>query len=152
MDRNTLIRSFSAQMDSMARIGTMKHSRDQLPKDIPPHAQLCALFAVAHHGSEMVKDIAQQFGMTSSAGTQLVNGLVKAGLLERTGNTGDRRKIRIILTAKGKKILVQAQEHRVKRITESFTPLSTTEIKQLLSIQGKIVEHWKILCQKKSNK
>lgn len=152
MERADLIEKFLMQTDAMARIGITKHRRGHLPHDIPTHAQLCVLITLARHGSETVKDISTQLTMTSSAATQLVNGLVKAGLLMRKSDQEDRRKTCIDLTVKGKKILKKAQDHRLHRIVESFAPLSTKEIQQLLSIQAKIVAHWKHLCYTKQAK
>src|SRR4051812_24348826 len=108
MERQKLIQKFFTSMDSMVRIGAMpRHGPG--PKHMPPHAQLGVLFVIAHRGTQTVKELAQQFGMTSSAATQLANGLVKGKLLARAIDTKDRRKSHLTLTAKGKKVLAEAR-------------------------------------------
>lgn len=151
MDRNELIQRFFTSMDSMTRIGAMSPRGGPMPKNMPSHAQLSVLFVVAHRGTQTTKDLAQHFGMTSSAVTQLVNGLVKDKLLERKEDKNDRRKMHIALTKKGNGVLERARAYRMQKMKESFTPLSDKEIEQLLKIQIKIVEHWKTLCQNPKN-
>ena len=139
-------------MDSMARMGVMGNKHTQSHKDMPPHAQMGVLFMVAINGPMSIKEISKRFGMTSSAATQLVNGLVKGGLLTREEDKDDRRKICVILTAKGKKIIEKAKEYRMKRMIEMFEPLSDTELGQLQKILTKIIEHWQTTCNKLQNK
>ena len=134
-------------MDAMARIGVMHHKHEHQPKDLPPHGQMGVLFVVSHQGPISIKDISQRFGMTSSAATQLVTSLVKAGLLARKEDDSDRRKVGIILTAQGKKILEKAKEHRMNKMSKMFATLSDTELEQLGKIQAKIVEHWEKTCK-----
>ena len=147
MDRNELIQRFFTSMDSMTRIGAMSPRGGPMPKNMPSHAQLGVLFVIAHRGTQTTKELARHFGMTSSAATQLVNGLVKNGILERKEDEKDRRKTHIALTKKGEGVLEKARTHRMQKMKESFTPLSDKEVAQLLKIQIKIVEHWKKLCQ-----
>ncbi len=152
MNRSQLIQNFFASMDSMARIGIQQGKAHERPKNLPPQAQMGALFMVSHRGPLTIKDLSQAFGMTSSAATQLVNGLVKGGYLGRKEDTVDRRKISLILTAKGKKAISIAKEHRMKKMIQMLEPLTDTELAQLLKIQSKIVEHWEITCKKIPNK
>lgn len=152
MDRNELIQRFFTSMDSMTRIGAMSPRSGSLPKNMPSHAQLGVLFVIAHRGTQTTKELAQHFGMTSSAATQLVNGLVKSRILERKEDAKDRRKMHIALTKKGEGVLEQARAHRMQKMKESFTPLSDEEIAQLLKIQIKIVEHWKTVCKNPKHK
>ena len=152
MSREELINEFSANLDTLRRIGAVRHQRDMATKHLPTHAQMGVLFMVADRGVQTTKELSQQFGMTSSAVTQLVNGLVKDGLLERKIDAHDGRRANIELTQKGQDVLGQSKQLRLKRIQEVFTPLSQEELAQLIKIQGKIVEHWNIVCQKTKNK
>jgi DNA-binding MarR family transcriptional regulator len=148
MNRNELIKQFSTSMGAMARIGAMHHKPDELPKGMPPHGQLGLLFMVSHKGAQTIKELSGCFGMTSSAATQLVNGLVTSGLLTRQEDKSDRRVSRVVLTAKGNKVLAQAKQYRMKKMTEMFAPLNEKELAQLLKLQTKIVEHWESIAKK----
>lgn len=52
-----------------------------------------------------VSDISKSLMVASPTVTQLVNSLEKQGLLERSVDQGDRRVVRIRITAKGEKIM-----------------------------------------------
>jgi DNA-binding MarR family transcriptional regulator len=147
MQRKDLIQSFFKSMDAMARINMMQGKGISKPKHLPPHGQMGILFVVAHAGPQSIKDLSTRFSMTSSAATQLVNNLVKDGLLARTEDPADRRKSCVELTAKGKKIITEAKEHRLKKMMTLFEPLTDEELSQLLKIQNKIVEHWETTCK-----
>lgn len=147
MSRKDLIQQFFKSMDSMARISAINHKHEPVPKDMPPHAQMGVLFIVAHRGPQTIKELSQRFSMTSSAATQLVNGLVKSTLLARTEDREDRRKVVVELTAKGKSIIERAKTYRMEKMVKLFEPLSDAELKQLMKIQAKIVEHFETTCK-----
>src|SRR3989338_7062018 len=71
-----------------------------LNRDMLPPSQWVVLFLISEHEEMTTKEIAQLLGMTSSAVTQLVNGLVKKQYLERQDASHDRRIVRIRLTEK----------------------------------------------------
>src|SRR4051812_8121358 len=131
MKREDLLQSFFKSMDSMARIGVMHQKDEHRPKNLPPHAQMGLLFMISHQGPQSIKELSQRFGMTSSAATQLVNSLVKSGLLERKEDGADRRKIAVALTSNGKKKLEEAKAYRMKKISRMFESLTDSELEQL---------------------
>lgn len=148
VDRRRLILEFSKNMDAMARLATSRHIQDRRPRSMPPHGQMAIMFAVAHHGSQSIKQLAERFGMTSSAATQLVNHLVRAKFIKRKEDSKDRRKITVQLTPKGKQIIGRARKFRLKKISALFEPLSDLELLQLQKIQAKIISHWQKICTK----
>ena len=152
MSREKLLQDFSTNFDALRRVGMMRHSQEAAHKHLPSHAQMGVLFTIAHRGAQTTKELSQLFGLTSSAVTQLVNGLVKDGLLERKGDARDGRKANIQLTKKGKNVLVKSKQLRIKRMQEVLAPLSDKELAQLVKIQTKIVEQWNIVCQKPQSK
>ncbi len=144
MNRKALIQDFFNSTNSMARIGIMQHKHAKNAKNMLPHTQMSVLFAVSHGGPLTIKELSLLFGMTSSASTQLVNKLVKGNYLSRKDDAIDRRKTTLILTQKAKKMMDEAREHRIKKMIEMFQPLTDKELGELLKIQAKIVEHWKL--------
>lgn len=106
---------------------------------IPTRAQIGILFCVLHIGPQSVKELAHRLGMTPSAITQMVNGLVEEGLLIRKEDREDRRKICVTLTPKGKKKLNTMKQARMQSFTQVFKTLSDADLLQLKNIYSKII-------------
>lgn len=126
-------------METISRAMVMRkiaHNRGHMPT----HAQTGVMLAVSHHGPQSVKELATMFRMTSSAVTQLVNGLVADGLLKRIGDETDRRKTSVHITAKGKRQLSMARKHRLQAMRELFTPLTDKELEHMRRLHLKITE------------
>ena len=151
MDKDKIIQEIAQNMGVMGRAMAMKHHQP-FSKGMPTHAQIGVLFALMHGGPQTVKELAAHFGMTSSAATQLVNGLEEEGFLSRTEDQKDRRKTRLELTAKGKKHMADLKEKRYEMMREILETLSNEELLQLKQIQEKINEHVKLLWTKNQDK
>jgi DNA-binding MarR family transcriptional regulator len=149
LSRPQLIQSILENMGSMHRMDAVKGVHRAWPKDMPTRAQMVIMFSLAHRKAQGIKELAQQFGISSSATTQLVNGLVADGLLERTENLKDRRFVHVDLTEKGRKALAAAKAARTKMMAAMFEPLSDTELTQYLALQKKMSEHFHAICLKK---
>jgi len=108
------------------------------PHDMPTRAQLGVLFMLSSRPSQSIKELAEQFGISSSATTQLVSAMVEEGLLSRTEDAIDRRLVRIDLTAKGTKCLETARESRGRMMARLFEPLTDDELAELLRLQKKM--------------
>lgn len=148
--RQELIHALFKDMDCFVRL-IQTHKRQEPDKGMPTHAQLSILFTLQHQGSQSIKEIAEYFNMSSSAATQLVDGLVKEDLLARKEDRHDRRKISVILTTKGKQKLLAAKKLRLKRVARMYEPLSEEELAQMYIIQKKIVEHMNTLWNQKTH-
>jgi DNA-binding MarR family transcriptional regulator len=105
---------------------------------MPTRAQLGVLFMLSSHPSLSIKELAEQFGISSSATTQLVSAMVGEGLLTRAEDAQDRRLVRIDLTQKGKKQLEAARESRTRYLSRMFEPLTDGELGELLRLQEKM--------------
>lgn len=147
MRRTVLLRRFGDTIDALMRVMATTHKHCAAPSHFPPHGQMRVLFLLAHGPSVTVKGIAERFSMTSSAATQMVNALVRSGLLARRVDQNDRRQHALALTAKGKKLIVEATTHRHKRMTDTLAPLTDTELAQLLALHTKLVDHWTSVCK-----
>lgn len=143
--------TIEALLQNMEAIGKAMMSRkvETLQADMPTHAQLGVLLMVNYQGPHSIKSLAEKFRMTSSAATQLVNGLVKNGLLSRVEDEQDRRKIAVGMTQKGKRLLEATKKQREKNMLKIFEPLSDVELVQLEKIQRKITEQLQLLWTKK---
>jgi DNA-binding MarR family transcriptional regulator len=67
--------------------------------------------------------------------TRLIDRMERDGWVERHAGTGDRRRLRIMITPKGEKLvrelLVQAKAHEAE-ILASYTPAETENLKRIL--------------------
>ena len=85
-----------------------------------------------------IKDIAKMLGMTSSAATQLVDGLVQSGYVLRQDNPKDRRAVQLALAAKGVKQFAAMKEERMNEMARLFEALSESELQTYLRLHKKI--------------
>lgn len=91
-----------------------------------------------HNEGINIKRIAQTFGISSSAATQLIDSLVKNGYAERKNDVSDRRMLMINLTRKAKNELRRIQKKAESFILPIFEHLSDNELKDYIRINRKI--------------
>jgi len=141
MKREKVLEDVFDGMGVMRRFFSLKHTPEQLRKGMPTHAQIAVMMLLLQTPQMGVKDIAHALCMTSSAATQTIDSLVLEKLLARKADRTDRRKIALVLTARGKLVLAKAKSAHKGMMTEMFAPLSTEELLQLKNIQEKIIAH-----------
>lgn len=151
MNKNELVKKLFTNIDALGRAASAQKFAPTA-KGMPTHAQVGVLFVIFHSGPQSVKDMAEKFGMTPSGITQLVNGLVKDGLLARTEDTQDRRKICVALTHKGRESMATIKQQRQEKLSKVFEPLTSSELIQLDIILQKIVKQVQTLWTKNQNK
>lgn len=103
------------------------------------HSQWFVLKILEHSGERSVKDIAETLGISSSAATQLVEGLVRRGYVTRREDPKDRRSVRLTLSPKGKKHLAATNDQRVTEMAGIFDALTDRELEEYLRLHGKIL-------------
>jgi DNA-binding MarR family transcriptional regulator len=102
--------------------------------------QLHALIYVKEHEHAQMNEIAKHFKIELSSATSLVNKLCTMELVSRETDPQDRRLVRIQLTEKGKKLLQDAMEVRVKKIESMLSSLSEKDTNELLRIMETLNE------------
>ncbi len=70
-----------------------------------PVTRLMAMLTIKHYGSPIMTLLAESLHHTTSAATGIVDRLEKDGMVVRSHVKGDRRKITVALTDKGKSSL-----------------------------------------------
>lgn len=93
---------------------------------------------LAHQEHATVKEIATRLGISSSAATQLVDGLVKNGHLKKTDNPDDKRSQYLTYSEKTKKQMKALRKGHLKRLTHVFSVLSAAELTQYLRLSAKV--------------
>lgn len=86
-------------------------------------AQVAALHLVDQEGPVRVTALATSLGLSASAGSRLVDGLVQRGLLARQEDPEDRRAKTLELTPLGRRFVDQASVERVRVIMETARSL-----------------------------
>ncbi|MDD5251035.1 MAG: MarR family transcriptional regulator [Patescibacteria group bacterium] len=104
------------------------------------HPQGLALLVLGDHEGLGVKDIAGFFGVTSSAATQLLDGLLKKGYIQRKQNSTDRRALVITLTPKARRFFVAMKKHQLALSEKILSVLNDSELSNYAKYMKKIVE------------
>lgn len=103
------------------------------------HSQWFVLKIIEHYKNRSIKDIAEMLGISSSAATQLVDGLVRRGYVVRQDDPKDRRSVRLELSPKGKKHVTATNEKRITEMAGLFDALTDSELEEYLRLQRKIL-------------
>jgi len=140
MERDKLIEAIFANMQQMHRMGTSKFHMLMGNQDISS-SQMELLLTVKRQQPVNVKDIAAQMRLTPGAVTQLIEGLVTKGLVDRQADTQDRRVTKIQLADGGKKKLKELWEKRTEMMRTIMQTLNTEELSVMLRVQEKIMQH-----------
>jgi DNA-binding MarR family transcriptional regulator len=112
-------------------------------------AQYRALSVIASRGPQRVVDISTELRIDSSAGTRLVDRLVRRGLVERRrSDDGDRREVRLMLTLAGRDMVLavrQARSDTLAPIIAGFPARlrgpSTEAYRRIADALGEVPEH-----------
>jgi DNA-binding MarR family transcriptional regulator len=101
--------------------------------------QFFTMASIYRKESPKMTDLAKELGVTMGNVTALVERLVKQGYLARSGDTEDRRVVRISLTPKGRKIVNKAKELRQKKMRYIVNKINAKDQKALARIITKLI-------------
>jgi DNA-binding MarR family transcriptional regulator len=143
--RKQYIAAIMESMHAVRRALILRHaSKFSLGKhekmSITP-SQWAVLSIVMEKGTTGVKELARSLGITSSATTQLVDGLVARGYLVRKSNVHDRRALSLELSEKKKKEMGALKKHMMGHFAAMFEALDDKELAHYARLNKKIVEH-----------
>jgi MarR family transcriptional regulator, organic hydroperoxide resistance regulator len=107
-------------------------------------SQLMVMRTVYKNDGIGIKELSHMLGISSSAVTQLVDGLVKSGYLTREGSLEDRRALKLRLSEKTKNILDSSKTQSLGKVYTLFDVLSDEELQIYhdlsKKVAGKILE------------
>jgi len=103
--------------------------------------QLWALDLLARHarGSQM-KELAQALGISRPTATGLIDRLIAQGLTRRAADPSDRRVVRVMLTAKGQRVLADIWEQKRRTLVRVFGQISPADRSQYLLTLERVVD------------
>ena len=110
----------------------------KIPRITP--SQWGVLMFVEQNGKSSVKDVAKVLGITSSAATQLINGLVESAYIRREISKNDRRATTLTLSNRTKTQVGKMKKEGLKKFLEFFEVLNDKEFNQYILLNKKIVE------------
>jgi len=102
------------------------------------HSQWFVLTLIGHTKKIRIKDLSEMLGMSSSAVTQFVDGLVQSGYVTRQEDSKDRRSAQLKLSPKGKKHIATMKETRITEMAGLFDALTNSELEEFLRLHKKI--------------
>lgn len=114
------------------------------------YTQWLVLSAVKHNKNISIKDLGGILGITSSAATQIVDGLVKKEILVRKRNPRDRRYIKLDLSEKSKAHFKNIKVNHIKAFMSLFNVLDDNEILKYEELTQKVAEN--ALCEMRDEK
>jgi DNA-binding MarR family transcriptional regulator len=110
-------------------------------------SQIGALFRIRRGGCN-VSDISGELNITAAAASQMLDGLVQQDFIRRSEDPNDRRVRQIVLTEKGRKILLESIHARQRWMHRLVNLLNGQEQSQVASALTLLVEKAKQLEQK----
>lgn len=111
-----------------------------MPRVTP--SQWGVLMMLDGRGLSTVKDVAEALRVTSSAATQLVDGLVASGYVMRKEHPEDRRQVVLTLSRKTKNQVEKMKKQFSNQFLEFFEVLDDKEFGQLIMLHKKIFERF----------
>lgn len=87
-----------------------------------------------------VKALAKKLSISSSATTQLIDGLVKEEYVQRKENPDDRRSILLTLHKKAHTRMKAMKKEAFKQLSKLFDALTDEELDQYLALNRKITQ------------
>ena len=105
--------------------------------------QASILMMLMHEGRKTMGEIAEALGVSKGAATQLLEGLITKGFVERTQDEDDKRIFYVSLSRKGRLHFRHVKNRGGRQITQLFDLLDDTELQQIEAITTKLVERVK---------
>ena len=138
-NRKQKVEEFLTDIQSLRRAMAFRMIKPaKIPRITP--SQWGVLMLIEANVESTVKDVAKALGITSSASTQLVDGLVKSGYLMRKTSTLDRRIVRLTLSKKTKTQVDKMKKQGIQDFLKIFEVLSDKEFDQYFALNKKIVQ------------
>src|ERR1035437_1598596 len=97
---------------------------------------------VKQQGESTVKEVALALGISSSAATQLVDGLVASGYVVRKTDVKDRRAVVLTLSKKTEAQVDKMRKQTLDKFYNFFKVLNDKELDQYILLNKKIVERF----------
>ena len=119
--------------------GFIRYEHDSLRRGTITPVQFWALDYLSHKGALPMGDFANYLGITKPSATALINRLIVQRLVVRQHDVKDRRIVRIILTAQGRKLAVSIKQQRYNALRSIFGKIAPRDRSEYLRIIKEVV-------------
>ncbi len=123
----------------MFAVGRLLRERAMADGSTTSYLHLATLRYIAEKKHPLMREVAQYLRVAPPSATSLVNTLVKQGEIRRIANKKDRRTIRLMVTARGHKILSDNARRKHDLMQKIIKDLSERERTKLRNILEKII-------------
>ncbi len=94
-------------------------------------AQLSALSVLVFAGPRSLGELAEAEGVRPPTMSRVVAGLRRAGLVRAEAVGSDRRKLRLVPTRRGQRVMQQGRRRRVERLARALRSLPQADVRRL---------------------
>jgi DNA-binding MarR family transcriptional regulator len=98
-----------------------------------PISQLRCLHILAEHEGQKMNDLAHRMEVKLPAASQIVDRLVKRGMVERHADPMDRRVVRLQLTPAAREMVDRLRERRELRMRATLDRLTANEVAEVVA-------------------
>jgi MarR family 2-MHQ and catechol resistance regulon transcriptional repressor len=105
--------------------------------------QASVLMLLMHEGRKTMGEMSSALGVSKGAATQLLEGLIEKGYVERAQDEDDKRVAYVSVSSKGLRHFKHARERGGQRMSQLFDLLDDTELEQIETITTKLAERAK---------
>lgn len=138
-DRKLKIQELLTDLRSMRR-GMSLHSTGSAKTPRITPSQWGVLMHVEQEGKSTVKHVSQALRMSSSAATQLVDGLVRSGYLTRQASPEDRRIVVLSLSKKSERRIQHMKQEALQKFLKFFAHLNDKELDLYIKLNKKLIQ------------
>ena len=119
----------------------IQHLSAELSRGQVSFPQFFLLGHIALHDALSMTEVAEKMSHTTAAATGLVDRLENLGYVQRVHDEGDRRKVRVKITAKGCSLVERIRQDIVGKLSLFTGLLTPTEQTTWLQIYEKLHQH-----------
>ncbi len=94
-------------------------------------AQLSALSVLVFAGPRSLGELAEAEGVRPPTMSRVVAGLRRAGLVRAETGSSDRRKLHLVATHRGQRVMQRGRRRRVERLARALRSLPAAEVRRL---------------------
>jgi DNA-binding MarR family transcriptional regulator len=124
-------------LDTIRRVKEHMNDKNRLGGDCTL-MQLGVLWFIAKAGSPTMKDIAAHLRVAPPSATGVIDGMVKAKLIARLADEGDRRSVRLHVTPLGERVLDRGWKKMLLRMRKLLSTLSKEDQTRLALILSRL--------------
>ncbi len=141
-DRTQKIKELMEGFQALRRSMTIRHTGSGDTPRITA-SQWGVLMCIGQREESTVKSVAEALRITSSAATQLIDGLVASGYVVREEHAEDRRRVTLTLSSNMKRQIETMKKKRVQQFLTFFKALNDEEFDQYIALNKKISDQFR---------